>query len=108
MDSTSTTYKNYTKASNDDYVAPPNLNEYESLYSQISEVPIPYQYEVAGSSIYSDSVMYNTVGEALGDNEEIYEDPGHKEEKIYAWFESKKFRKINIKDIEYDILSVAS
>ena len=103
MDSTSTTYKNYTKASNDDYVAPPNLNEYESLYSQISEVPTPYQYEVAGSSIYSDSVMYNTVGEALAANEEIYEDPGHKEEKIYAWFESKKFRKINIKDIEYDI-----
>ena len=63
----------------------------------------PYQYEVAGPSIFSDSMVYNTVGEALADNEEIYEDPGHKEEKIYAWFESKKFRKIDIDDIEYDI-----
>ena len=32
---------------------------------------------------------YSTVSEALADNEEIYEDPGHGEEKIYTWFEKE-------------------
>ena len=101
MDSTSTTHKEYTKASKDDYEALPMLNAYESLYSQISGTYAPHQYEVAVSSIFRDSMEYSTASEALADNEEIYEDPGHKKEKIYAWFEKKKFRKIKMNDIEY-------
>ena len=99
--STSNTHKDYTKASNNDYEALPTLTTYEQLYSQISSSYTPYQYEVAVTSIFRDDMEYSTVSEALSDNEEIYEDPGHGEEKIYAWFEKKKFPKIEINDIKY-------
>ena len=39
------------------------------------------------------------VSNALSSNEQIYQDPGHKKEIIYSWFEKKKFRKIRQKDI---------
>ena len=40
------------------------------------------------------------VAEELPDDEQIYEDPGHKEEKIYVWFEKKKFRKLENSSIK--------
>ena len=98
MDSTSSTY---AKPFSDDYEALPRLSTYETLYSQISDTYTPYQYEVAVSSIFRDNMEYSTASEALADNEEIFEDPGHKKEKIYAWFEEKKFPKIEINDIKY-------
>ena len=39
------------------------------------------------------------VSNALSSNEQIYQDPGHKKEIIYSWFEKKKFRKIRQEDI---------
>ena len=101
MDSTSSTRKDCAKASSIDYEALPTLTEYETLYSQISSSYTPYQYEVAVTSIFRDDMEYSTASEALSDNEEIYEDPGHGEEKIYAWFEKKKFPKIKINNIKY-------
>ena len=102
MDSTSSTHKGYAKASSsNDYEALPTLTANETLYSQISNSFTPYQYEVAVSSIFRDDMEYSTASEALADNEEIYEDPGHGEEKIYTWFERKKFPKIKINDIKY-------
>ena len=50
---------------------------------------------------------YSTMSEALADNEEIYEDPGHKKEKIYAWFEKKKLRKLESDDIKYVAICIA-
>ena len=41
------------------------------------------------------------VDEELHDDEEIFEDPGHEEEKIFLWFEEKKFRKFKINSIKY-------
>ena len=59
----------------------------------------PYQYEEAIPSTIRDNMEYSTVGEVLSDDELMYEDPGHKKEKIYAWFEKKKFRKIEGKSV---------
>ena len=33
-------------------------------------------------------------------NEQIYEDPGVNKEKIYEWFEKKKYRKLRSSDIK--------
>jgi len=41
------------------------------------------------------------VDELPTDNEQIYKDSGHKKEKIYEWFEKKKFRKLESDDIKY-------
>ena len=44
---------------------------------------------------FGDSMEYSVLSEVFPDDEQIYEDPGYKKEKIYAWFEKKKFRKID-------------
>ena len=33
-------------------------------------------------------------------NESLYQDPGIKKEKIYEWFEQKKYRKLRSSDIK--------
>ena len=100
MDTTITTLKVYSKASSDDYQAIPSRNElYETPHFQLSNTP--YYYQVAVPSTSADNTEYSTLDEALPLDEQIYEDPGHKEEKIYAWFEKKKFRKISGNDIKY-------
>ena len=82
--------KPYSKASSGDYVKPPPLNTYD-----IPNLPnSSYQYETPSS------LQDSTVVETLPDDEHIYEDPGHKKEKIYAWFEKKKYRIIEGNDIQ--------
>ena len=71
------------KASSGDYVA---IHQYETL-----------RHEVVVPSTNEDNVGYSTVGV------QIYEDPGHNKEKIYAWFEKKKFRILDRNDIKYVI-----
>ena len=78
------------KASSGDYVA---IHQYETL-----------RHEVVVPSTNEDNAEYSTVGEPLPPNEQIYEDPGHKKEKIYAWFEKKKFRILDRNDIKYVII----
>ena len=99
MDPTSITLKVHSKASSNDYEAIPSRNEYETPHFQLSNTP--YYYQVAVPSTSADDTEYSTPDEALPLDEQIYEDPGHKEEKIYAWFEKKKFRKIRGNDIKY-------
>jgi len=102
--------KDHPKASNNDYEALPALNTYETLYCQVSDAS--YQNEIAtDTSDFKGSIKESTVGEALSDDEQIYEDPGHKKEKIYAWFEEKRFRKIkgnNIRCVECHIVQLFS
>ena len=43
---------------------------------------------------------YTSMGETLSGYEQMYEDPGHKTEKIYATFEERKFQKIKRNDIQ--------
>ena len=97
MDPISTIYKNHCKASSDDYKALPMLNTWETSHYEMSD--IADQYEVANS--WQSTIRDNTEhSEVLSDNEQIYEDPGHSKEKIYAWFEKKKFRKLECADIK--------
>ena len=63
---------------------------------QLSNTPA-----VPSSSADDHDTEYRTLDEALPIDEQIYEDPGYKEEKIYAWFEAKKFRRIRGNDIKY-------
>ena len=90
---------NRTRDASEGYEALPVPNACESLYCQLSGKYAPYQYEIALPSIFRDNMEYSIASETLADNEEVYEDPGHRKEKIYAWFEKKKFRKIEINDI---------
>ena len=87
---TVSTIKGYSKASSGDYEVCPAINQldHQTLY----------QYEEASTSAikYTDSI----VAEELADDEQIYEDPGHKEETIYLWFEEKKFQKLEISSIK--------
>ena len=85
------------KASSGDYMA---ILKYDT--PQQSHVPL--YYEVVVPPTYGDNAEYSTVGEPLPPNEQIYEDPGHKKEKIYAWFEKKKFRILDRNDIKYVII----
>ncbi|XP_065899943.1 uncharacterized protein [Dysidea avara] len=66
-------------------------NDYQTL-SVLQKANIPYQYEVAITTVYQNS---SDGSDSLPDDEQRYEDPGHVEKNIYAWFEKKKFRKIN-------------
>ena len=91
---TSTTLKVHSKASSDDYQALPSINEHEMPHFQLSNTP-------AVPSSSADDTEYRTLDEALPIDEQIYEDPGFKEKKIYVWFEAKKFRKIRGNDIKY-------
>ena len=93
MDPISTIYKNHHKVSSDDYEALPSIHDYEM--SDIAD-----HYEVATPSTLRDSIEHSAMEEVLPDNEQIYEDPGHKKEKIYEWFEKKKFRKFESDDVK--------
>ena len=99
MEPTNITLKAHPKASSDDYEAIPSINEYETPHLQIPDAP--YYHQMAVQSTSADDTEYSTLNEALPLDEQIYEDPGHKEEKIYAWFEKKKFRKLTRNDIKY-------
>ena len=98
MDPTSTIVKVCPKASSDDYEAILPINEYETPNFQLSKTP--YHYQVSASSISAGSTGYSTPRPTLPLDEQIYEDPGHVEGKIYAWFEKKKFRKISRNNIQ--------
>jgi len=108
MDPSSTIVKDHNKASNNDYEALPALNTYDTPGCQVSDAS--YQNEIAtDTSDFRDGIKENIVGEALSDDEQIYEDPGHNKEEIYAWFEEKRFRKIkgnNIRCVEYHIVQI--
>lgn len=94
MDPIITTVKSHSKHSNNDYEALPALHMYDKPDQLRADAP--YQYEVAVPSVFRDSMM----DEVLPDDELIYEDPGHKKEEIYSWFEEKKFLNIRKSDIK--------
>ena len=85
---TITTNKGYSKASSGDYEVCPAINQPNHQTS--------YQCEEPSTSAFTDSM----VAEELADDEQIYEDPGHKEETIYLCFEEKKLQKLEISSIK--------
>ena len=73
----------------------------QNIVQDYATIESPYQVlEDPKQTVYENSMTENDV---LSKNDQIYEDPGHKKEAIYSWFEKKKFRKIRKEDVRYDI-----
>ena len=92
------TTKNHSRFAGNDYEAVLHHSEYASainVYSNTMREP----------TAYDDSVLseYSEVGNpddaTVNDEEEIYADPGHSKEDIYACFEKKRFRMIKRNDV---------
>ena len=92
MDPINTTIKDHSKALSDDNKASPSINRLDC------QMPYAYQYEETNNS---SAFRKSVIGEALPNDEQIYEDPGHKKEEIYSWFKKKKFQKLKISSIRY-------
>ena len=90
------TGKNHSRFASNDYEAAPKLAEYETAIQF-------YSNTMRESTAYYGSRMseYSEVADAttINDGEEVYSDPGHCKEDIYACFEKKKFRIIRKNDI---------
>jgi len=88
--------KNYSRFACNDYEVAPKMAEYETAIQL-------YSNNMRESNAYDDSRMseYSEVADAItaSDGEEIYSDPGHCKEDIYACFEKKKFRIIKRNDV---------
>ena len=82
---TNATCNGCAKASSDDKEA---LQALDCTASQYKVSRKPSAYEVPIPSVTRDNI--NGVGETLSDDEQIYKDPGHKREEIYASFEKSK------------------
>jgi len=80
--------KDHPKLASDDYQVLPAFKKAD----------IPYQYEAATTTMYQNSLDDSYT---LPDHEQVYEDPGHVEKNIYAWFEKKKLRMIRKNNIRY-------
>ena len=93
LNSKDSTGKSHSRFACIDYEAAPNLAGYGTaiqLYSNTTRTSTTYN-----NSIISE---YSEITDAT-DEEEIYSDPGHSKEDIYACFEKKKFRMIKRNDV---------
>ena len=99
INSTDTVKKSSKYKSTDDYESLPVL---KNLVHNYEIVEAPYQILQDPKEIPTPTYENNlAVSDRVSNNEQIYEDPGHKKEVIYSWFEKKKFRKIKKEDIRY-------
>ena len=95
--------KNYVKDNsntiNDDYEDLPMVEKFDN---PAYEAPaVPYEYEISTSTVTNNDFKEDLYFEPLSDGEQIYEDPGHIAEHIYAWFEERKFRKLKNDEIRF-------
>ena len=87
-------------------------NDYEAIlhHSEYASAVHVYSNTVRESTAYDDSLISecSAVGNpdepTVNDEEEIYSDPGHSKEDIYACFEKKKFCMIKRNDVRYLII----
>ena len=73
--------------------------EYETIEAPYQLLEDPKQIV---PPVYDNVVIKNVVNDK---NDQMYEDPGHKKEVIYSWFEKKKFRKVKKEDVRYHLLA---
>ena len=81
---------------NDDYEVIPMLDNYEQphLFDDVRyEVPDYPSPASTGNIILESNTL--PAGEALPQDEEIYEDPGHIKEEIYEWFKQRNICKLD-------------
>ena len=89
------TIKDQSKVTSSDYQEVPTHDYSNPNYEEHN---VPYEYEISTLRGLQEEEMY---AEAVPEGEKIYEDPGHVEEHIYAWFEERKFRKLKKNDIRF-------
>ena len=75
--------------------------EYETIEAPYQVLEDPKQI---APPVYNNVVIKNVNSDK---NNQIYEDPGHKKEVIYSWFEKNKFRKVKKEDVRYQLLPFA-
>ena len=79
---------------NDDYEVIPKLDNYEQpqpledVHYEVADYPLS-----TGSIILQGSTL--PAGEALPEDEEIYEDPGHVKEEIYQWLKQRNIHNLD-------------
>ena len=89
----------HSKLASKDYESFPKFGVKQNLVREYETIEAPYQVlEDPKQIVYENSMKANDV---LSKNDQVYEDPGHKKEVIYSWFEKKKFRKIRKENIRY-------
>ena len=93
------------KFPDNDYEAPPNLDNhvkphpvdlFDDVQYEVADYPLPIG---AGSNTMQNGTL--PVGEALPEDEQIYEDPGHIKEEIYQWFKQRNICKLHKNSIWY-------
>ena len=90
LHSKDSTGKSHSRFTSNDYEAILNHAEYQTAIRF-------YSNTTKASTSFNDS-EYSEITDAT-DEEEIYSDPGHSKEDIYACFEKKKFRMIKRNDV---------
>ncbi|XP_065891792.1 uncharacterized protein [Dysidea avara] len=83
-----------------DYQKLPSLEASTYSNPNYEKQAVPYEYETSTLNFNSGLEDEEVYAEALPEGEKIYEDPGHIEEHIYAWFEERKFRKLKKDNIK--------
>ena len=87
-----------------DYQELPSLEASTYSNPNYEKQAVPYEYETSTLNFNSGLEDEEVYAEALPEGEKIYEDPGHVEEHIYAWFEERKFRKLKKDNIRFVII----
>ena len=90
--------RTFGRAVNDDYEAIPKLDNYElppssGLLDNVQYEAADYSLSTSNNNTMSSSIL--PVGEALPEDEKIYEDPGHIKERIYEWFKQRDICKLD-------------
>ena len=94
--------KTTEKFTNDDYEAPPKLDNYEQLHPIDIFDDVQYDYPLTiSNSVGSTQGSASPVGQALSEDEQIYKDPGHIKEEIYKWFKQSNICKLDKNSIRY-------
>ena len=94
--------KTAEKFTNSDYEAPPKLDDYEQLHPINISDNVQYDYPLSiSNSVGSMQSSISPVGQALSEDEQIYEDPGHIKEEIYQWFKQRNICKLNKSSVRY-------
>ena len=94
------TIKHHSKLTNNEQNCCPVYEAIEATYQTLED---PKQIV---TPIYGNVIGENAVDFVPSSNKQLYEDPGHKKEVIYSWFEKNKFQKIRKGDIRYHLYTL--
>lgn len=87
--------KAISQLAEDDYEVPPHDQSHLSdLFDDVKYVVTGYPLPTNNGG-ESNAMESNVLPVGIPEDEQIYEDPGHKKEEIYEWFEQRNTYKID-------------